>query len=70
MNKAIFAAFIGGAAAGAIAALLLAPKKGNETRAQIKDLCRKYGLCKNKAEQEVDRLVDEIAEEIALAERY
>ncbi len=70
MNKAIIAAFVGGAAAGAIAALLLAPKDGNATRAQIKDLCRKYGLCKCKAEKEVDRLVDEIAEEIALAEKY
>ena len=69
MNKAVLAAFIGGAAAGAIAALLLAPKNGAETRAQIKDLCRKYGLCKSKAEKEVDRLVDEIAQEIALSEK-
>lgn len=69
MNKSVLVAFLGGAAAGAIAALLLAPKNGEETRAQIRELCRKYGLCKCKGEKEVDRLVDEIAAEIALAEK-
>lgn len=67
MNKAILAAFIGGAAAGAVTALLVAPKSGAENREAIKRLCKKYCCCKNKGEKEVDRLVDEIAMEIGLA---
>lgn len=70
MNKTILFAFIGGALAGAGAALLFAPEKGSELRGQIKTLCRKYGLCaKCASEKEVDRLVDEIVEEVALQQK-
>ena len=66
-NRNLLYAFIGGAVVGAAAALLFAPEKGTELRDQIKTLCRKYGLCKDKAEAEVDRLVSEIAAEVELA---
>lgn len=57
-------AFLGGAAVGAGAALLFAPEKGEELREQIKDLLKKYGLCKSTSEDELEEIVDEIAAEI------
>lgn len=69
MNKNLLFAFLGGAIVGAGAALLFAPQKGEDLRGQIKSLCRKYGVCKCHGEKEVDRLVNEIADEIALAEK-
>jgi gas vesicle protein len=43
-----FAAIVGGAVAGATAALLLAPEKGENTRAKIqeavKDFCDKHNI--------------------------
>lgn len=57
-------AFLGGAIVGAGAALLLAPEKGEDMRAEIKSLLRKYGLCKCTKEEELKEIVDEIAAEI------
>ncbi len=57
-------AFLGGAIVGAGAALLLAPEKGEDMRAQIKTLLRKYGICKSSKEEELDAIVDQIAAEI------
>lgn len=68
-NKNLLFAFLGGAIVGAGAALLFAPEKGEDLRDQIKSLCRKYGLCRKKAQVEVDRIVDEIAAEVAEARK-
>ena len=57
-------AFLGGAIVGTGAALLFAPEKGEELREQIKDLLKKYGLCKSTSEDELEEIVDEIAAEI------
>ena len=57
-------AFLGGAIGGAGAALLFAPEKGEDLRAQIKTLLKKYGVCKCTKEEDLEMLVDEIAEEI------
>ena len=48
----VLAAFIGGAAMGAIAALLLAPKSGAELRQEITDIVREKGIKLNKEELE------------------
>lgn len=60
----MIAAFLGGALAGAGAALLFAPAKGEDTRSQIMSLCKKYGLCKCSRKNELEELVDQIAAEI------
>lgn len=57
-------AFLGGAIVGAGAALLLAPEKGEDLREQIKQLLKKYGVCKCTKEEELETIVDEIAAEI------
>ena len=57
-------AFIGGAIVGAGAALLFAPEKGDEFRAQIRALLAKYCICAGKKEEEIEEIIDEIAEEI------
>lgn len=58
-------AILGGAVAGATAALLLAPEKGSETRAKIqetvKDFCDKHDI--KLSRKQVSELVDEIEEE-------
>lgn len=58
----IFLAALGGALAGAAAALLLAPAKGSDTRAAIKGYIRSHvpGI----KEQDLESLADQIAEEI------
>ena len=48
----VVAALIGGAAIGAIAALLLAPKSGAETRQQIMAIIREKGVKLNRSELE------------------
>lgn len=48
----VLAAFAGGAVLGAAAALLLAPKSGEEIRRQIADLAREKGLTLSKDELE------------------
>lgn len=60
----LISAFVGGAIVGAGAALLFAPEKGEELREQIKDLLKKYGLCKSTPEDRIEEIVDEIAAEI------
>lgn len=63
-TSTILCAFLGGALAGAGAALLFAPAKGEETRDQIKALLKKYGVCKCQKKNQFEELVDEIAAEI------
>lgn len=60
----LIAAFLGGAIVGAGAALLFAPEKGEDLRNQIKDLLKKYGICKCSNADELDDIVDQIAAEI------
>ena len=55
-------AFLGGAAVGAIVGLLMAPEKGEDTRAKIADILRKKGI--RLSRNEMENLVDEIAAEI------
>lgn len=55
-------AFLTGAAVGAAAGILLAPEKGEDTRARLVEALRKRGIRLNK--KEMESLVDEIAEEL------
>lgn len=57
-------AFLGGAIVGAGAALLFAPEKGEDLRDQIRQLLKKYGVCKCTKEEELEEIVEEIAAEI------
>lgn len=59
INIAIAA--LAGAAVGASLGLLFAPKKGTETRAQIREYLRRKGLA---AKGDVEELVDQIEAEI------
>ena len=60
-----FIAFVGGAAIGAVAGLLLAPEKGSDTRERIAEALRKRSIKLNR--KEMDALVSDISEEIANA---
>ena len=71
-----FAAVIGGAVAGAAAALLLAPEKGEDTRAKlsdaVKDFCDKHQLqetisdfCEKHNISLTKKQAQELAEEVA-----
>lgn len=55
-------AILGGAVAGATAALLLAPEKGSETRSKIqdavKDFCDKHDI--KLTRKQVEELVEEV----------
>ncbi|MCM1517851.1 MAG: YtxH domain-containing protein [Pseudoflavonifractor sp.] len=62
MSKNILYAFIGGALAGAGAALLFAPEKGVELRERIKAILKRRGLCC--CDSEVDELVEQLTAEI------
>ena len=64
-------AFIGGAAAGALIALLLAPESGDETRARIKAFLKSKGLwpdalanAADDAGHDLDRRMEQIPAEI------
>jgi len=54
----VIAALLGGAALGAVAALLLAPKSGAETRQEIIALVREKGVKLNK--EELDALCSRV----------
>ncbi len=56
-----FLAFIGGAAVGVTAGLLLAPEKGEDLRGRITEALRKRGIRLSKVD--MNDLVDEIAEQ-------
>lgn len=68
-NKDLIFAFLGGAIVGAGVAILCAPQSGEDFRDQVKDLCRKYGLCKCKGEEEVERLVSEIIADVNVSKK-
>lgn len=61
-NLSVLAAFLGGAAVGAVCGILFAPEKGTDTRAKIAEVLRKKGIRLNR--DEMDELVDQIAAEI------
>ncbi len=53
---------MGGALVGCSVAILLAPKKGEDTRKRIKELLKKKGI--DFTDDEVERLVDQISAQI------
>lgn len=55
-----FFSLLGGAVLGAVAALLLAPQSGEETRAKIRELLKEKmpNLSKEKMEELVDQVVE------------
>lgn len=57
-------AFLGGAIAGAGLALLFAPEKGEDLRAQIRSVLRKYGVVGGPTEEEI---VEQIVAEVTSA---
>lgn len=59
-------AFIGGAAIGAAAGILMAPEKGSDTREKIIEALKKRGI--RLGRKEMDELVKDIAEELDAAE--
>lgn len=53
--------FVIGAIAGSVAALLLAPKKGEDLRGEIREILIRKGIIKGVSEEEiVDQIVAEI----------
>lgn len=58
----IISAVLGGAIAGAAVGLLLAPEKGEHTRAKIAKLLKEKGIKLKK--HEMEELVDEIEDQI------
>ena len=65
-NLSIITAFIGGAIIGAAAGVLFDPDKNTDLRKKIAESLRKRGIRLN--HQEMQNLVDEIAEEITANE--
>lgn len=58
-------AFLGGAAVGAVVALLLAPEKGEDTRARIAAYLKEKGITLKK--EELDELVQKFEESVPLS---
>lgn len=63
----LLAAFIGGAAVGAVCGILFAPEKGSETRSKIAEALRKRGIQLDR--KEMEHLVDDIAAEMNAASK-
>ena len=61
-NLSVLAAFLGGAAVGAVCGILFAPEKGVDTRAKIVEILRQKGIRLNR--EDMEELVDQIAAEI------
>lgn len=61
-STSILYAFLGGALVGAGAALLLAPEKGEDLRARIREILRKKGICC--CDSEIDALVEQLTTDI------
>lgn len=57
--------FVTGAIVGASAALLFAPEKGEHLRKRIRKAIDRIGVRICDSEEELDAIVDELAEEIA-----
>ena len=55
-------AFLGGALVGAAAAVLVAPEKGSDLRARIKEMLKKNGI--DFSDDEVEQLVKQISAQI------
>lgn len=58
----VLAAFVCGAALGAVAGLLFAPEKGADTRSKIAEILRKKGIKLSK--QDMEDLVEELSTEV------
>ena len=56
MKASTFFTFLGGAALGAIIALLAAPDKGSDTRKKLRRKLKEYGIDLNK--EELNELID------------
>lgn len=56
--------FVAGALVGASAALLMAPEKGEDLRKKIRKAIKKVGVEICDTEEELDAIVEELAEEI------
>lgn len=59
--KGLFYAFVSGAATGAIAALLLAPQRGRDLRANIREVLREKGILATP--DEIDLIVERLTAE-------
>jgi len=56
MKASTFFTFLGGAALGAMIALLAAPDKGSDTRKKLRRKLKEYGIDLNK--EELNELID------------
>lgn len=63
-----FFAFLGGAVVGCLAALLLAPEKGEKTRSRLKTRLQSLNQAVYLEEEDVANLIEEEAEESAMTE--
>ena len=61
-------AFLGGITVGAVAALLLAPEKGEATRTRIAEQLRERGI--NLNSEELDKVIDYLQEKLSNTLRH
>lgn len=64
MSCCKFGLFLSGALVGAATALLLAPEKGEDLRKKIRKSIEKLGVKLCDSEEELEAIVEELAEEI------